>query len=153
VAPLMLITLGLSTLQNKPKATIVNGSSVLAIVPMAQAPVYCGTKAAIHIFSKSLRYYLDTVKIFAIIPAIVETIMTEGSGTVKISEIISPIVDTNMTEGRGKGKIKPQRVVNEFKKAFKVNKYAVNIHKVKLLRILNRISPQLADRIMKGITP
>lgn len=131
LAPLKLITLVLPILQNNTNAAIVNVSSGLAIVPKAQAPVYCGTKAAIHIFSKSPRYQLDTVKVFEIIP---------------------PIVDTDMTEGRGKGKIKPQRVVSEFIKAFKANKYEVNIHKVKLLRIINRISPQIADRIMKGIT-
>ena len=131
LAPLKLITLLLPTIQTNDNSAIVNISSGLAIVPKAQAPVYCGTKAGIHIFSKSLRYQLDKVKVFEIIP---------------------PIVETAMTEGRGKGKISPQRVVDEFIKAFKNNKYEVNIHKVKLLRIINRISPSIADRIMKGIT-
>ena len=131
LAPLKLITLLLPTIQTNDNSAIVNISSGLAIVPKAQAPVYCGTKAGIHIFSKSLRYQLDKVKVFEIIP---------------------PIVETAMTEGRGKGKISPQRLVDEFIKAFKNNKYEVNIHKVKLLRIINRISPSIADRIMKGIT-
>lgn len=131
LAPLKLITLLLPTIQANDNSAIVNISSGLAIVPKAQAPVYCGTKAGIHIFSKSLRYQLDKVKVFEIIP---------------------PIVETAMTTGRGKGKISPQRLVDEFIKAFKKNKYEVNIHKVKLLRIINRISPSIADRIMKGIT-
>lgn len=132
LAPLKLITLLLPTLQINDNSAIVNVSSGLAIVPKAQAPVYCGTKAGIHIFSKSLRYQMDTVKVFEIIP---------------------PIVETAMTEGRGKGKISPQRLVNEFIKAFKKDKYEVNIHKVKLLRIINRISPSIADIIMRGLTP
>lgn len=132
LAPLKLITLLLPTLQLNENSAIVNISSGLAIVPKAQAPVYCGTKAAIHIFSKSLRYQLDKVKVFEIIP---------------------PIVDTAMTEGRGKGKISPEQLVNEFIKAFERNQYEVNIGKVKLLRIINRISPSIADSIMKGITP
>lgn len=132
LAPLKLITLLLPTLQTNNNSAIVNVSSGLAIVPKAQAPVYCGTKAGIHIFSKSLRYQLKKVKVFEIIP---------------------PIVETAMTEGRGKGKISPQRLVDEFIKAFKKNKYEVNIDKVKLLRIINRISPSIADIIMKGITP
>lgn len=132
LAPLKLITLLLPTLQLNENSAIVNVSSGLAIVPKAQAPVYCGTKAAIHIFSKSLRYQLDKVKVFEIIP---------------------PIVDTAMTEGRGKGKISPEQLVNEFIKAFERNQYEVNIGKVKLLRIINRISPSVADRIMQGITP
>ena len=57
-----------------------------------------------------------------------------------------------MTKGRGRGKISPQRLVTEFIKAFKKNKYEVNIHKVKLLRIINRISPKIAESIMKGQT-
>jgi len=132
LAPLKLITLLLPTIQTNDNSAIVNISSGLAIVPKAQAPVYCGTKAGIHIFSKSLRYQLDKVKVFEIIP---------------------PIVETAMTEGRGKRKISPQRLVDEFIKAFKKNKYEVNIHKVKLLRIINRISPSIADRIMRGLTP
>ena len=133
LAPLKLITLLLPTLQMNDNSAIVNVSSGLAIVPKAQAPVYCGTKAGLHIFSKSLRYQLEKVKVFEIIP---------------------PLVETPMTEGRGKGgKIPPQKLVDEFIKAFRKNKYEVNIDKVKLLRIINRISPRIADRIMRGITP
>lgn len=132
LAPLKLISLLLPTLQINDNSAIVNISSGLAIVPKAQAPVYCGTKAGLHIFSKSLRYQLDKVKVFEIIP---------------------PIVDTAMTAGRGKGKIQPQKLVDEFITAFIMNNYEVNIGKVKLLRIINRISPRIADSIMKGITP
>lgn len=131
LAPLKLITLLLPTLQKNPNAAIVNVSSGLAIVPKPQAPVYCGTKAGIHIFSKSLRFQLENVKVFEIIP---------------------PMVDTAMTRGRGQGKITPERLAEEFIKQFKKNNYEINIHKVKLLRILNRISPSLAMRIMEGIT-
>jgi len=130
-APIKLITLLLPLIEQNYNSAIVNISSGLAIVPKAKSAVYCGTKAAIHIFSKSLRYQLDTVKVFEIIP---------------------PLVDTEMTKGRGKGKISPQRLVNEFLKAFKNNRYEINIHKVKLLRIINRISPKVADSIMKGAT-
>lgn len=132
LAPLKLIALLLPILQLNSNSAIVNISSGLAIVPKAQAPVYCGTKAAIHIFSKSLRYQLDNVKVFEIIP---------------------PIVDTAMTAGRGKGKISPQKLTDEFINAFKKDKYEVNIGKVKLLRIINRMVPGIAERIMKGITP
>lgn len=130
-SPVKLITLLIPVLQNNSNSAIINVSSGLAIVPKAKSAVYCGTKAAIHIFSKSLRYQLDKVKVFEIIP---------------------PLVDTEMTKGRGKGKITPKRLVDEFMKAYKKDRYEVNIHKVKLLRIINRISPKIADRIMKGVT-
>lgn len=130
-APVKLIVSLLPVLQLNSNSAIVNVSSGLGIVPKATSAVYCGTKAAIHIFSKSLRYQLDKVKVFEVIP---------------------PLVDTEMTKGRGSGKISPQRLADEFVKAFQNNRYEVNIHKVKLLRIINRISPKIADRIMKGIT-
>ncbi|WP_214227977.1 SDR family NAD(P)-dependent oxidoreductase [Pedobacter sp. B4-66] len=126
-APIKLISSLLPVLQDNSNSAIVNISSGLAIVPKANSAVYCGTKAGIHIFSKSLRYQLDKVKVFEIIP---------------------PMVDTEMTKGRGKGKISPERLVEEFIKAFKNNRYEVNIHKVKLLRIINRIIPKLADRLI-----
>ena len=133
LAPLKLIAFLSPTLQSNDNSAIVNVSSGLAIVPKAQAPVYCGTKAGLHIFSKSLRYQLEKIKVFEIIP---------------------PLVDTPMTEGRGKGgKISPQKLVDEFIRAFNKDKYEVNVGKVKLLSIINRISPLIADRVMKGITP
>ncbi len=129
LAPIRLIAMLLPTLKKNKNAAIVNVSSGLALVPKMDAPIYCGTKGGIHIFSKSLRYQLEDIKVFEIIPA---------------------LVDTAMVEGRGKGKISPQALVDEFIKAFRQNKYEVNIGKVKLLRLINRISPSLADRLMKG---
>lgn len=128
-APIKLIGSLFDVLQDNSNSAIVNVSSGLAIVPKGNSAVYCGTKAGIHIFSKSLRYQLDKVKVFEIIP---------------------PLVDTEMTKGRGRGKISPERLADEFIRAFKNNRYEVNIHKVKLLRILNRMIPKLAERIMKG---
>lgn len=130
-SPIKLIYSLIPVLQQNSNAAIVNVSSGLGLVPKAKSAVYCGTKAAIHIFSKSLRYQLEKIKVFEIIP---------------------PLVDTDMTKGRGSGKISAQRLVDEFIKAFQNNKYEVNIHKVKLLRIINRLSPKIADRIMRGVT-
>ncbi|WP_281631475.1 SDR family oxidoreductase [Flavobacterium luteolum] len=129
--PIKLIFGLLPILENNLNSSIVNVSSGLAIVPKASSAVYCGTKAAIHIFSKSLRYQLKNTKVFEIIP---------------------PLVDTEMTKGRGKGKIEPHILVEEFIKAFRKNRYEVNIHKVKLLRIINRISPKLAEALIKSRT-
>lgn len=128
-APIKLAMKLTPVLACNPNSAIVNVSSGLGIVPKAKSAVYCATKGAVHIFSKSLRYQLENVKVFEIIP---------------------PLVDTEMTKGRGKGKITPERVADEFISAFRRNRFEVNIQKVKLLRILNRISPKIADRIMKA---
>lgn len=129
IAPVKLISLLLPTLNMNPNAAIVNVSSGLGLVPKKQAPVYCGTKAAVHIFTKSLRYQLPNVKVFEIIP---------------------PLVDTGMTAGRGRGKISPEQLATEFIKAFEKDRFEVNIGKVRLLKIINRISPFLAEIIMKN---
>jgi len=127
--PIQIIGLLLPTLEQNENAAIVNVSSGLALAPKMMAPVYCGTKAGLHIFSQALRYQLDKIKVFEIIP---------------------PLVDTAMTAGRGKGKISPQLLANEFMQAFKKNNFEVNIGKVKWLKIIQRISPTLANKIMKG---
>lgn len=129
IAPIQMIGLLLPTLEQNKNSAIVNVTSGLALAPKMMAPVYCGTKAGLHIFSQALRYQLDNVKVFEIIP---------------------PLVDTAMTAGRGKGKISPQQLVNEFLQAFKKDTFEVNIGKVKWLKIIQRISPTLASKIMKG---
>lgn len=129
IAPAQIIALLLPTLQLNKNAAIVNVSSGLGLVPKMAAPIYCGTKAALHIFSQSLRYQLETIRVFEIIP---------------------PLVETAMTAGRGNGKITPKQLANEFIFAFKRNIFEVNIGKVKWLKIIQRISPKIASKIMKG---
>ncbi len=112
-------------------AAIINVSSGLAISPKKSAPVYCATKAAIHNFTKAFRYQMEETN-------------------VKVFEILPPIVETPMTEGRGKNKISPEELVKEFINDFKKNNEECYIGKSKLLKFINRISPNLSDRILKN---
>jgi uncharacterized oxidoreductase len=75
IAPLHLTALLVPHLAARPRAAVVNISSGLAFTPLAMAPVYCATKAAIHSLSLSLRHQLrDTpVRVFEAAPPIVET--------------------------------------------------------------------------------
>lgn len=130
IAPLQLIKLMLPHLLNKPEAAIINVSSGLGLVPKESAPVYCGSKAGIHIATKALRWQLETTSI-------------------KVFEIIAPLVDTPMTQGRGKGKISPDALVNEFWHDFTRDRYEMRIGKTKLLFFLQRWFPQLADKILR----
>ena len=129
LAPLKLIALLIPTLKLNENAAIVNVSSGLGLVPKMNAPVYCGTKAGLHIYTQALRHQLKQIKVFEIIP---------------------PLVDTAMTAGRGKGKISTTRLVDEFIASFRNNQYEISIGKVKLLRAIHRMSPRLAALIMKG---
>jgi uncharacterized oxidoreductase len=57
-------------LKQKPTAAIVNVSSGLAFVPLAIAPVYSATKAAIHSFTQSLRVQLKNTHVYEIRPGL-----------------------------------------------------------------------------------
>jgi len=138
IAPLQLIKLMLPQLLMKPKAAIVNVSSGLGLVPKQTAPVYCGSKAGLHIATKALRWQLEAT-------------------SVKVFEVIAPLVDTPMTAGRGKGKITPDALVDEFWDTFGrvwytpnlQHHYEIPIGKVKLLLVLQRWLPQLAEKILR----
>jgi uncharacterized oxidoreductase len=131
IAPLYLTKKFLPSLLTKPSAAIINVSSGLAIVPKQTAAIYCASKAALHSFSKSLRWQLEDTNI-------------------KVFEIIPPIVDTPMTIGRGRGKISPEALVAEFWNSFVKNRYEIQIGKTKLLVILDRLMPALAEKIMRA---
>ena len=130
LSPLHLTKLFLPQLLNHPIAAIINVSSGLGIVPKQSAPIYCASKAALHSFSKTLRWQL------------------EGT-SVGVFEIIPPIVDTTMTRGRGRGKITPEALVEEFWHNFRGDRHEMRIGKTKLLFILQRLMPSLAERIMR----
>lgn len=130
IAPALLIQRFLPILLRKNESAIINVTSGLAFVPKESAPVYCAGKAGLHIFSKSLRYQLE-------------------SSSIKLFEIIPSLVDTSMTEGRGKGKISPDQLTDEFWKNFKKDNFEILVGKVKLLYWLNRILPKVAERIMR----
>ncbi|KQQ78166.1 oxidoreductase [Xanthomonas sp. Leaf131] len=80
-APIHLIAELLPLLKQQAHAAIINVSSGLAFSPMADVPVYCASKAALHSFTLSLRHQLkqSTVRVIEIAPPIVDTGL--GGGT------------------------------------------------------------------------
>ncbi|MDJ0725808.1 MAG: SDR family NAD(P)-dependent oxidoreductase [Prochloraceae cyanobacterium] len=131
-AVVKLSALCLPILEQKIESGIINISSGLALTPKTSAPVYCATKAAVHIFSQSFRYQME-----------------DEAANVKVFEAILPLVDTEMTKGRGKGKISPQQVADEVFEALKQNNYEIKVGKVKLLIWINRFFPKLAANILR----
>jgi short-subunit dehydrogenase involved in D-alanine esterification of teichoic acids len=113
-------------------AAIVNVSSALGVVPKQSAPIYCATKAAIHNFSKALRYQLEKTPI-------------------KVFEIIPTLVDTEMTKGRGKNKVSPDFLAAEVLRSIETDKYEIPIGKTRILFFLNRFVPTIAQRIARNV--
>lgn len=121
----------LPILMGRPSAAIVNVTSALALLPKQSAPIYCATKAAMHNFTKALRYQFEDT-------------------TVKVFEIILALVDTEMTKGRGKGKITPEALAAEALRGLESNQYEIRIEKTKILFALNRFLPSVAERIIRN---
>ncbi|PIB36899.1 hypothetical protein BFP72_16555 [Reichenbachiella sp. 5M10] len=129
LAPIHL-SVGLSSLlESNENCAIVNVSSALAFVPKQSAPVYGASKSGLHAFTQVLRYQLE--------------------GRVRVFELIPSLVDTGMTEGRGSGKISPDQLTDYFIRAFAKDQLEVNVGKVKLLRLLHRVVPAVAYRLMR----
>ncbi len=80
-APIHLAGHFIPFLMKKKEAAIVNVSSGLGFVPMAIAPVYSATKAALHSFTLSMRHQLSdtSIKVFEVIPPIVDTELDGGA--------------------------------------------------------------------------
>jgi len=74
-APIHLSTLFIPHLLQKERPAIINITSGLAFVPLANVPVYCATKAALRSFTLSLRHQLSgtPVSVIEIIPPAVDT--------------------------------------------------------------------------------
>lgn len=122
------------------ESAIINISSGLGIVPLVIVPIYSATKSALHSFSISLRKQLEAT-------------------TVKVFEILPPIVDTKLDNGardrRGqtdKG-ISAEKVVIESLNAISKDILEIPIGIVKVLRIGSRINPKLFLKIINKKSP
>jgi uncharacterized oxidoreductase len=80
-APVHLIADLLPILKQQSSAFILNVSSGLAFSPVADIPVYCATKAALHSFTLSLRHQLKPsgIRVIEIAPPIVDTGLGDGT--------------------------------------------------------------------------
>lgn len=127
------LTMGLlPILEQQERAAIVNITSALAIAPKASSPVYCATKAAVRSFTKALRYQCS-----------------KRAAHVVVTEAIMALVETDMTAGRGSRKISAQKAAAEVISGLEMEKDEIWVSKTKLLRLLNRLSPQVAERLMR----
>lgn len=130
LAPLHLIHALLPALHAQPEAAVVNVSSVLAWMPKQSAATYCASKAALHSFSTTLRWQLEGSK-------------------VRVFDVIPPLVDTAMTAGRGSGKISPDQLADIFWQHWQSNRERVPVGKARIIQALMRLAPSVAERILR----
>jgi uncharacterized oxidoreductase len=128
-APVHLITHMMDGLKARPEAMIVNTTSGLAIAPRAGGPIYCATKAGLRSYTMALRAQLrDTA--------------------IHVLEVLPPVVETKMTARREGNKLSVKDCAAQIIDAMETNAKEANVGMVKLLRLVESISPALARKIM-----
>ena len=128
-APVALCTRLLPVLRAQGEAAIVNVTSGLAIAPRAGGSIYCATKAGLRSYTQAIRYLLK-------------------DSNVCVIEALPPVVETNMTAARGGKKMSAHACAAEIVHGIRTGKSEVNVGMVKMLQLVNSISPALARRIM-----
>lgn len=117
---------------NARASAIVNVSSSFAIQPQHTSPIYSASKAFMHHFSTSLRAQLAQDKIY-------------------VMDLLPSNIDTEMTRGRGGGKISPAQLADKFWHGWLTNQETVYAGSSRLIYLLNRVSPHLAQRMVRAI--
>ncbi|MBY6068751.1 SDR family NAD(P)-dependent oxidoreductase [Leisingera aquaemixtae] len=131
-APMHLAAGLLPVLACSPGSFLVNVTSGLALAPKRQAPVYCASKAGLRSFTRALRYQAE-----------------DAGLRVRIIDCVMVLAATQMTAGRGRGKISPNAAAALLDGAA-AGKSEIWVGQMKLLRLIHRLSPALAARILRG---
>ncbi|MCA0399680.1 MAG: SDR family NAD(P)-dependent oxidoreductase [Proteobacteria bacterium] len=133
-APIQLAAALLPVLAKHEKSLIANVTSGLAIAPKRDAAVYCATKAGMRSFTRSLR----------------DQCRKAGLG-VQVSEVVMTLVDTTLSSAaNAMKKYPPSFAAADMLAGIEKGQDEVWIEKTKILRLLHRLAPSLAYRIMRG---
>ncbi len=112
------------------KGTLINVSSALAFVPLASAPIYSATKAAIHSYTQSLRFQL------------------EETG-VEVIELMPPAVKTDLTgdfvEGNGVTLMTTDELVKQSFASFKAGTLEIRPGQARQLALMRRLAPNFIN--------
>ena len=105
----------------------------LVYAPKAAYPIYNATKSALHTFIRTLR------------------MQTDGEAT-RLYEVLMPVVDTPFHNGHPpKIAISPEKAVDALCKGLQHDKQEIRIAGVKLLYLISRLSPALAQKIINRV--
>jgi uncharacterized oxidoreductase len=120
----------LPLLQQQPAAAIVNVSSIVAFAPNSIISSYSASKAALHSYSLSLRHAIRNT-------------------SVKVFELMPPLVNTDFSEGIGGSKgIPPSQVADELLTALKNDVYEIHVGNTADFYKLSLASPSDAFKML-----
>lgn len=120
-------------LKSRKQAAIINTSSILSIVPSILEATYSASKTALAFYTKSLRKHLQII----------------GSN-VKVFELLPPLVDTDMVTDRNDKKISPEHLVKGLIAGLKKDQYTIRVGDAKVIYLLNRMAPEVAYRLINS---
>jgi uncharacterized oxidoreductase len=117
----------------KRSSAIINITSGLAFIPFTTSPIYCGTKAGIHIYTQALRLQLKQT-------------------TVKVFEVAPPKTDkplqTAIPETDGKGMMKVSDMVNVSIKGILKDQFEIKPGLSKVMKWMSRIAPDFFTKLI-----
>ena len=126
-APIKLIARLLPALRALPSAAIVNVTTALVYAPVAAIPLYCATKAALHSYTKSLRYQLK-------------------SSNVRVFELLPSTVATEMSTGRFNTKmLSPEAVVSALLTGMERDRPEIRVGQAGPLYLMSRLAPSIIE--------
>jgi uncharacterized oxidoreductase len=127
-APIRMLHYFLPQLKKSKNAVLVNVSSGLAYVPFAQAPVYSGTKAAVHFWTQSIRPQLKPhgIKVIELLPPVVDTKLAKDAD----------LKDDNLKP------MPPEKLADIFWKDYSKGREEITPGISKALKIMSRLAPK-----------
>lgn len=134
LAIVRLNNLFLNMLKSRPESAIINTTSVLSYVPSNLAPTYSATKAALRFYTASLRNHLEVAKT-----------------TVKVFELLPPLVDTEMAKGIDAKSISPEILVKGLVDGIHKNNFTIRVGDTKVIYFLSRFFPKTAYKLINPL--
>ncbi|WP_320052758.1 SDR family NAD(P)-dependent oxidoreductase [uncultured Acetobacteroides sp.] len=114
-------------LASRKEGAIINTTSLLAYVPSAAEATYSASKVALRFYTETLRKHLELL-----------------NSNVKVFELLPPVVNTEMATSRNDMKITPDKLVKALIAGLSKNQFTIRVGNTKLLYIVNRLFPKVA---------
>ncbi|MBS0031581.1 SDR family oxidoreductase [Chitinophaga sp. 22321] len=118
----------LPLLRRQPEAAIVNVTSIVAFAPSAGISTYAASKAALRSYTLSLRHSIAPLRVFELMPPLVNTAFSEDIG--------------------GANGIPPQQVASEFLAALEKDEFEIRVGDTEQIYQLSLSSPAAAFAAM-----
>jgi uncharacterized oxidoreductase len=117
----------LDMLKARKESAIINTTSILSYVPSLLETTYSASKVALRFYTETLRAHLKIT-----------------NSSVKVFELLPPVVDTEMTAERNDKKITPEQLVKGLLSGLKRDQFTIRVGDTKLLYVISRLFPKLA---------